>query len=128
MSEDEVFKSLKSMENSKSPRNEFPKELYECFWDEIKNLFLVSIHKSFLNQELSTYQKKLWLECWKKDKAKRLVKDLRPILLFNPDMKIINKVLATRIKNILTYLISSNQTPYVKNRFMSESGRVISHI
>ena len=95
---------------------------------EIKNLFLVSIQKSFLNQELSTYQKKLWLECWKKDKAKRLVKDLRPILLFNPDMKIINKVLAARIKNILTYLISSNQTPYVKNRFMSESGRVISHI
>ena len=34
MSEDEVFKSLKSMENNKSPGNDgFSKDSYECFWD-----------------------------------------------------------------------------------------------
>ena len=43
-------------------------------------------------------------------------------------MKIISKVLSTRIKNVLPFLISSNQTAYVKNRFISESGRVISDI
>ena len=43
-------------------------------------------------------------------------------------MKIMCKVLSTRIKNILAFLISSNQTAYVKNRFISESGRVISDI
>ena len=58
ISEDEVFKSLKSMENNKSPGNDgLSKEFYECFWDEIKKPFLVSIHKAFLNQELSTSQK-----------------------------------------------------------------------
>ena len=32
MSEDEVFKSLKSMENNKSPGNDgFSKDSYECF-------------------------------------------------------------------------------------------------
>ena len=36
ISDDEVFKSLKSMENNKSPRNDgLFKEFYECFWDEI---------------------------------------------------------------------------------------------
>ena len=43
-------------------------------------------------------------------------------------MKIISKVLSTRIKNVLPCLISSNQTAYVKNRFISEGGRVISDI
>ena len=41
ISEDEVFKSLKSMENNKSPGNDgLSKEFYECFWNEIKNPFL----------------------------------------------------------------------------------------
>ena len=43
-------------------------------------------------------------------------------------MKIISKVLSTRIKGALPYLISSNQTAYIKNRFTSESGRLISDI
>ena len=43
-------------------------------------------------------------------------------------MKIISKVLSTRIKGVLPYLISSNQTAYVKNRFLCESGRLISDI
>ena len=50
ISEDEVFKSLKSMENNKSPGNDgLSEESYECFWDEIKNRFLASIHRAFLN-------------------------------------------------------------------------------
>ena len=42
-------------------------------------------------------------------------------------MKIISNVLSTRIKNALRFLIS-NQKVYVKNRLISESGRVISDI
>ena len=64
----------------------------------------------------------------KKDKDKRFIKNWRPISLLNTDMKIISKVLSTRIKSVLPYLISSNQTAYVKNRFISKSGRVISDI
>ena len=43
-------------------------------------------------------------------------------------MKIISTVLSTRIKSVLPFLTSSNQTADVKNRFISESGRVISDI
>ena len=39
-----------------------------------------------------------------------------------------SNVLSTRIKSVLSFMNSSNQTAYVKNRFLSESGRVISEI
>ena len=40
-------------------------------------------------------------------------------------MKIIIKVLPTTVKNELPFLFFSNQTVYVKNRGVSQSGRVI---
>ena len=43
-------------------------------------------------------------------------------------MKLITKVLATRLKKVLPSLISSNQTAYVENRFIGESGRLISDV
>ena len=130
ISEDEKFKSLKSIHNNKSPGNDgLSKEFYECFWDKIKKPFLASIHKGFLNQELSTSQKQVVIKMLeKKDKDKRFIKNWRPISLLNTDMKIINKVFSRRIKGVLPYLISSNQTAYVKNRFISKSGRLISDI
>ena len=46
------------MNNNKSPGNDgLSKEFYECSWDEVKKLLLASVHKAFLNQELSTSQK-----------------------------------------------------------------------
>ena len=46
------------MENNKSPGNDrLSKEFYECFWNEIENPFLASIHRTFLNQGLSSSQK-----------------------------------------------------------------------
>ena len=58
ISGDEVFKSLKFVENNKSPGNDgLSKEFCECFWDEIKNSFLASIQGVLLNQELNSSQK-----------------------------------------------------------------------
>ena len=48
--------------------------------------------------------------------------------LLNTDMKIIIKVLSTTIKNVLPFLISSNQTAYVKHKFIGDSGKAISDI
>ena len=67
ISEDEVFMSLKSIENNKSPgNNALSKEFYEYILNEIKNPFLASIHREFLNQELSSSQKQAVIKIFKK--------------------------------------------------------------
>ena len=111
VSEDEVFKTLKLMGNNKSPGNNgLSKQFYECSWDEVKKPFLASIHEAFLNQESRTSQKQDVIKMLeKKGKDKKFITNWRSISLLNTDMKIISKVLSTRIESVLLFLISSNQ-------------------
>ena len=53
---------------------------------------------------------------------------MRPISLLNIATKLISNVLAEKLKNVLPSLISSDQTAYVKGRFISEGGRLISDV
>ena len=64
----------------------------------------------------------------KKDRDERFIKNWRPISLLNVDSKIISKALSEKLKEVLPDLISSQQTAYVKNRHIGESGRLISDI
>ena len=61
----------------------------------------------------------------KKDRDKRFVKNWEPVSLLNVDTKILSKLLAEKLKHAVLELISSNQTVYVKNRCINESGRLI---
>ena len=48
--------------------------------------------------------------------------------LLNVDLKIISKALSEKLQKALPDLTSSQQTAYVKNRRIGESGRLISDI
>ena len=43
-------------------------------------------------------------------------------------MKLILKVLASHLKSVISSIVNENQVAYVNNRFISECGRLISHI
>ena len=64
----------------------------------------------------------------KKDRDKRFINNWRPISLLNVDLKIISKGLSEKPKKVLPDLISSQQTVYVKNRHVGESGRLICNV
>ena len=57
-----------------------------------------------------------------------MIENWRPISLLNIDYKIISKLLAIRMKDVLPDIISRQQTAYVKERFIGEGGRLISDI
>ena len=124
--ENELLKALKNMPNNKSSGNDgLTKEFYETFWEDLKKLLCASITKAFHRGELSHSQKQALI---KKDRDKKLIKNWRPISLLNIDTKLNSKVLAERLKNVLPSLISSDQTAYVKGRFISKGGRLISDV
>ena len=52
----------------------------------------------------------------KKGKDKRYLKNWRPISPINVDVKIASKALAFRIRKVITDLIHSDQTAYIKGR------------
>ena len=64
----------------------------------------------------------------KKGKDRSLLGNWRPISLVNVDAKIISKVLATKIKNVLPSIIHHNQSGFVKDRFIGETVRSIFEI
>ena len=84
----------------KTPRNDgLSKEFYEVFWDE------ASINDAFIKEGLSTFQKQGVIKLIeKKDRDKGFVKNWRPLSLLN--LKLISKLLGTRLKDILPGLIS----------------------
>ena len=109
MFKNEVLKSLKPMENNESPGiGGLSEEFWECVWDEIEKHFLASIHKAFLNQELSSSQKQTVIKMLQKGKDKIFIKNWKSISLLNTDMKIISKVLPTTVKNELPFLIKQH--------------------
>ena len=61
----------------------------------------------------------------KKSKDKTILENLRPISLLNVDYKILTKVIAKRIENVLPTLINPVQTGSVKGRYIGENIRLI---
>ena len=82
------------MQNDKSPgSNGLTKEFYETFWDELKEIFVISVREAKEIGHLSTSQRQVIIKLIeKKDKDKRFIKNWRPISLLNVDSKIISKL------------------------------------
>ena len=130
ITEKDLITVLKSMPSGKSPGHDgLTKEFYEYFWDDLKFYFINSLKQSKIDGNLSISQRQAVIKLIaKKYRDKRFVKNWWPISLLNVDTKILSKSLAEKLKNVLPELISSNQTAYVKNRCISESGRLISDV
>ena len=121
---------MKGIPNNKSPSNDgLTKEFSEIIWDELKDSFINSIKLAYQKKALSTSQRQAVIKLIeKKDRDKTLLKNWRSISLLNVDLKIISKAFASRLKTVLPSIIPSKQTAYIENRFIGESGRLISDI
>ena len=74
ITEKEIYDTLKSMENDKTPGNDgLSKEFYEVIWDDVKFPLLASINDAFIKEQLSTSQKQAVIKLIEK---KRQPKDL----------------------------------------------------
>ena len=68
----------------------------------------------------NTQRKALITLIEKQGKDRTLMENWRPISVINVDAKIISKVIAARVKNVLPSIIHHNQTGYVKDHYTLE--------
>ena len=120
----------KSFSNNKFLGNDgATKEFYETFWEELKQPFMNSLNQAKVGKKLVTSQRQAVIKLLeKKNKDKRLISNWRTVALLNVDYKIISKVFASRLKKVLPNLLSSQQTAYIAQRCINESGRLISNL
>ena len=113
--------------NNKPPGNDgLTKEFIEYFWTEIKEMIVESFNCAFTAGELSTSQKQAIITLIdKKGKDRLQIKNWRPLSMLSVDYKIVSKVIAKRIQNVLPKLIHVNQSGFIKNRFISDTIRTI---
>ena len=129
---DEISKVIKILKPNKSPGEDgIISEFYQLFWQDIKNEFFEVIEKNFkFEYTLSASQYKGVLTLLHKGEEREdIKKNWRPLTLLNCDYnKIISKLLAARLKNVLTKLIHPDQKGFVKGRNISEANRMIQDI
>ena len=124
LTEKDLYHSLKSMQNDKSPGNDgLTKEFYETFWNELKEIFVDSVLEAKEKGHLSISQRQAIIKLIeKKDRDKRFIKNWRPISLLNVDLKIISKALSEKLKKVFPDLISSQQTRMLKTDILVKTG------
>ena len=118
ISVEELTNALKGMNKNKSPGIDgLTVEFYVKVWDILKHLF----HKVVIHikdeEQLSRSMKKGVISLFYKKKGDKTdLKRFRPISLLNVDYKLISRVLTNRLKQVMSTIISPEQTCCVPGR------------
>ena len=118
---EEVTNAVKQIAKNKTPGCDgIPVEFYVIFWNKIGKFFVKTLEFAYDVNDLHDSAFKGVINLIpKKGKDSRVIKNLRPITLLNTDYKIIEKVLANRLKPLLSHLINEDQKGFMKNRNIS---------
>lgn len=114
----EVVDSIRKMQSGKSPGPDgYTVEFYKKFSSQLAPLLLEMFNHSFdqkhLPQTLTEASISLLL---KPGKDPNDCGSYRPISLLNVDVKILAKLIASRLENVTTTIISTEQTGFIKGR------------
>ena len=127
LTEYECGLSFKNMKNNKRPGSDgITTEFYKIFWNDIKTYLINSLNYSLQNRALTDLQKQGIITLLPKSgKDSFYLENWRPISLLNVDYKIATKAIADRIKQVLPSIISSQQTGFIKGRYIGENVRLL---
>ena len=119
--------ALKNMKNGKSPGPDgFTVEFFKFFYCDLGEFLVRSLNEGFQRGELSVTQKQGVITCIPKEgKAKRFIKNWRPISLLNISYKIGSTCIANRMKKVLPDIIHDSQTGFLKGRYLGENVRTL---
>ena len=131
LTKSECLETLKEMQNNKSPGYDgLTVEFYKCFWPHIESLVVNSLNEGFDYGKMASSQRQgiITLLHKGKDLSRQDLSNWRPITLINVDYKIATKALAKRLQNVISSVIDSDQTGYIKGRYIGENVRLIEDV
>ena len=126
----EAKMALDSMKNGKSPGSDgLGCEFYKKFWHLFGEHFVAMINLCFFNGQLTESQRLSLITLLCKDrKLHYLLTHWRPISLINVDAKIVSKSLCNRLKKVLPFIISEDQTCSVEGRSISDNIHLLRNV
>ena len=118
LSAKELSNALNGMNRNKSPGPDgLTVEFYIKFWEYLLPYFEKIVQNIFENSELTPSMKRSNISLFYKNKGeKNDLKNYRPISLINVDCKIISKALSSRLKVVMSSIISPDQTCCIPGR------------
>ena len=122
---EEMKNTVQQLKNNKSPGIDgLPAEFYKIFWNDIKHILFESFNFSIYSGKLSISQRQGVISLLPKpDKDPHYLKNWRPISLLTTDYKILSSTIASRLKNKLQNIIHTDQTGFLKGRYIGENVR-----
>ena len=127
---EECKKVLETFKDNKSPGEDgLTAEFYKHFFDLIGIDLIESLNQAFKDGELSISQRRGVITLIPKEDSNLLdLQNWRPITLLNIDYKIASKTLAKRIESVLPKLVHTDQTGFMKGRYIGENLRLINDV
>jgi hypothetical protein len=123
----EIFEALLSLGREKAPGPDgFTALFYVKYWDCIKSNVLLAIGNFFTSNALLREQNHTFITLVPKKLGPSMVHHFHPISLCNIIYKIISKLLANRLKPLLSKFISPFQTAFVSGRHIQDNS-ILSH-
>ena len=118
----ECYEALGQIASSKSPGADgLPVEFYHRFWGLLGNDLVDTLNYSFIHGSLSDSQRLGIIRLLFKKDDPLLLKNWRPISLLNTDYKICTKVLANRLRRVISLILSEDQTCGIPDRSIFEN-------
>lgn len=128
--EEELHKSIMSFKTGKTPGlNGLPIEIYQSFYEQIKNPLLTCLNYAYDKGNLSGTQQESIITLLLKQEPNGQYKDpvqlknWRPLTLQCCDAKILAKCIALRIKKIIPFIIHEDQSGFIEGRNIANNIR-----
>lgn len=120
--EEEIRSAIWTLNPDKAPGPDgFPICFYRAFWGLIKKDLIKMIRWIQQKGKIGGYTNATFLALIPKENRLSSFSRFRPISLCNASYKILSKILASRLKPLLPYLISENQGGFLPNRQITDS-------
>lgn len=122
VTEEEICKVLFAMQSNKSTGPDgFPCEFFKTTWSVLSHDFIVAVQSVFRYGFLPKGVNSTILALVPEKTDSLEMKDFCPIACCNVLFKVVSKILANRLKQLLPRIISENQSAFVQGRLLMEN-------